>query len=125
MGFCIALKIYWETDHYLSWGIGMIASSSTFRPIRGGSQGSVPSVALVYINHPREAAASTSLAIIFGRIASGVPWFFRSTAVLMQRLYQCRHCQCSVTMMLTVVALKQDSNSSPGGLRPRECRKVT
>ena len=116
MGFCIALKIYWETDHYLSWGIGMIASSSTFRPhpakghrdlfrllhaVMHGTE------ALVYINHPREAAASTSLAIIFGRIALGVPWFFLSTAVLMQPLYQCRYCQCSVTMMLAVVALKQ------------------
>ena len=40
--------------------------------------------ALVYINHPREAAVSLYLAIIFGRIASGVPWFLRSTAVLMQ-----------------------------------------
>ena len=29
--------------------------------------------ALVYSNHPREAAASSYLAIIFGRIASGTP----------------------------------------------------
>ena len=43
--------------------------------------------ALVYRNHPREAAASTYLARIFGRIASGVPWFRRSTAVLMQLPY--------------------------------------
>ena len=49
--------------------------------------------ALVYSNHPREAAASTSLAIIFGRIASDVPWFLRSTTVLMQLPYQCRGCQ--------------------------------
>ena len=38
----------------------------------------------VYSYHPREAAASSYLAIIFGRIASGVPWPLRSTAVLMQ-----------------------------------------
>ena len=29
----------------VNWGIGMIANSSTFTPIRGGSQGSVLSVA--------------------------------------------------------------------------------
>ena len=40
--------------------------------------------ALVYSNHPREAAASSYLTIIFGQIASGIPWFLRSTAVLMQ-----------------------------------------
>ena len=45
--------------------------------------------ALVYNNHPREAAASSYLAIILGRMASGVPWFLRSTAVLMQLLHQC------------------------------------
>ena len=62
----------------------MIASSSIFRPqpwrvfrglfrllhaVRHGTE------ALVYSNHPREAAASSYPAIIFGRIASGVPWF--------------------------------------------------
>ena len=36
---------------------------------------------LVYINYPREAAASTCLAIIFRRIANGIPQSFRSTAV--------------------------------------------
>ena len=40
--------------------------------------------ALVYNNYPREAAASTYLAIIFVQIASGVPWFPHSTAVPMQ-----------------------------------------
>ena len=60
----------------------MIASSSTFRPhpgrvirdlfrqlhaIRHGTEAVV-----VYSNHPREAAASSYLAIIFGWIASGV-----------------------------------------------------
>ena len=60
----------------------MSASSSTFRPHPGrvirdlfcrlhavchGTE------ALVYNNHPREAAASSYLAIIFGRIASAVP----------------------------------------------------
>ena len=52
--------------------------------------------ALVYSNHPREAAASTCLAIIFGWIASGLPWFLCLTAVLMQLSTasaesQCRH----------------------------------
>ena len=64
----------------------MIASSSTFCPHPGrvirdlfrqlhavwhGTE------ALVYNNHPREAAASSYLALILGRIASGVPWFLR------------------------------------------------
>ena len=31
--------------------------------------------ALVYSNHPREAAASSYLAIIFGQIVNGIPWF--------------------------------------------------
>ena len=53
--------------------------------------------ALDYSNYPREAAASTCLAIIFGRIASGVAWFLRSTAVLMLLPHQCRYYQCSVT----------------------------
>ena len=39
----------------------------------------------VYSNHPRAAAASAYLAIIFGRIASGVSWLLRSTAELMQQ----------------------------------------
>ena len=71
----------------------MIASISTFCPHPGmvirdllrqlhavwhGTE------ALVYSNHPREAAASSYLAIILERIASGVPWFLRSTAVLMR-----------------------------------------
>ena len=64
----------------------------------GGSLGSVPSVgccvrhcteALVYSDHPRAAAASSYLATIFGRIASGVPWFLRSTAEPMQHPHQC------------------------------------
>ena len=46
--------------------------------------------ALIYSNHPREAAASSYLAIIFRRIASGVLWFLRSTAVSMHLLHQCR-----------------------------------
>ena len=36
--------------------------------------------ALVYSKHPRDAAASSYLTIIFGRIASGMPWFPLSTA---------------------------------------------
>ena len=76
----------------------MIASSSTFRPhsgrvirdlfrqlhaVRHGTE------ALVYNNHPREAADSTYLIIIFARIASGIPWFLRAIAVPMQLLHQC------------------------------------
>ena len=76
----------------------MIASSSTFCPhprrvirdlfrqlhdVWHGTE------ALVYSNHLMEAAASSNMAIIFGRIASGVPWFFHSTAVLMQLSHQC------------------------------------
>ena len=60
----------------------MIANSSTFCPPSGrvirdlfrqlhavwhGTE------ALVYSNHPRDAAASLYLAMIFGRIASGAP----------------------------------------------------
>ena len=82
---------------YLS-GTEMIASSSTFRPhpgkvirdlfrqlhaVRHGTE------ALVYSNHPRFAAASSYLAIIFGRIASCVLWFLRSTLVPMQLSHQC------------------------------------
>ena len=70
----------------------MIASSSTFHPHTGRSIKDLfrqmhavwhGTEALVYSNHPREAVASLCLAII-GRIASGVPWLLRSTAVLMQ-----------------------------------------
>ena len=77
----------------------MIASSSTFCPhpgrvirdlfrqshaIRHGTE------ALVYSTHSREAATTSYLAIIFGRIASGVPWYLRLTAVLMRLSHQCR-----------------------------------
>ena len=80
----------------------MIASNSTFCPHPGGGGGVIRdqlrqlhavwhgTEALVYSNHPREAAASLYLAIILGQIASGVPWFLRSTAVLMQLSHQCR-----------------------------------
>ena len=76
----------------------MIASSSTFRPysrrvirdlfrqlhaVWHGTE------TLVHSNHPREAAASSYLAIIFGQIASGLPWFLRINAVPMQLSYQC------------------------------------
>ena len=44
---------------------------------------------LLYSNHPRAAAASSYLAIIFGQIASGVPWFLHSTAEPMQHPHQC------------------------------------
>ena len=80
------------------WGTGMIASSSTFCPHPGRVIRDLfrqfhavwhGTGALVHSNHPREAAASSYLAIIFRRIASGVPWFLRSTAVLMQLSHQC------------------------------------
>ena len=79
-------------------GNGMIANSSTFRPHPGrvirDLFRQVHAVwngtgTLVYSNHPRGAAAYSYLAIIFGRIASGVPWFLRSTTVLMQLSHQC------------------------------------
>ena len=71
----------------------MIASSSTFRPrpgrvirdlfrllhaVRHGMQ------ALVYSNHPRETAASSYLAIIFGRIDS-----FKNAGASAQHWSQC------------------------------------
>ena len=77
---------------YFKSGSGMIASSNTFCAHLGRVIQDLfrqlhalwhVTEALVYINHPREAAASSYLAIIFGWIASGVPWFLRSTAVLM------------------------------------------
>ena len=68
----------------MNWGTGMIASSSTFRPHPGrvirdlfrllNAVYSHCTEALVYSNHPRAAAASSYLAIIFEPIASGVPW---------------------------------------------------
>ena len=47
--------------------------------------------ALVHSDHPREAATSTCLVIIFVYIGSDVPLLFCSAAVLMQLLYRCRH----------------------------------
>ena len=76
----------------------MIASTSTFCPHLGMVIRDLfrqlhavwhSTEALVYNNHPREATASLYLTIIFGRIASGVPWFLRSTAVLMQLSHRC------------------------------------
>ena len=73
----------------------MIASSSTFCPRPGRVIRDLShqlhslwhgTEALVYSNHPREAAASSYLAISFGRIASGIPWFLRSTAVCSSRI---------------------------------------
>ena len=43
---------------------------------------------LVYGDDPREAADSTCVAIISGRIASGVPWLLHSILVLIQLPYQ-------------------------------------
>ena len=98
------MKLYYWTEVDTKRGTGMMASSSTFCPHQGkvirdlfrqlhtvhvwhGTE------TLVYINHPREAAASFYLAIIFGRIASGIPWFLRSTAVQMQLSHQWRWCR--------------------------------
>ena len=71
------------------------------------------SEALVYNNYPKEAAASTCLAIIFGRISNG---FLRLTAVPMQLPHQGRRCNAvslSVqTLMLAVVALNNRPASS-------------
>ena len=78
--------------------LGWLLVVVLFAPIRGGSLGICfvcwmllrhCTEALVYSNHPRAAAASSYLAIIFGRIASGVPWFLRSTAEPMQHPHQC------------------------------------
>ena len=65
----------------------MIASSSTFRPqpgriIRNLFRLLHATEALVYSSHPWEAAAFSYLTIIFGRIASGVPWFLCLTLCL-------------------------------------------
>ena len=87
--------------HRNIWGTWMIASSSIFRPRPGRVIKNLfrqlhavwhGTEALVYSNHPRQAAASSYLAIIFGRIARGVPWFLRSTAVPMQLSHRCWCC---------------------------------
>ena len=89
----------------------MIASSSNFVPHPGWvirdlfhllNAVSHHTEALIYSNYPREATASSYLAIIFVRIASGVSWFLCPTEVPMQLLYQCKH-----ALMLAMVALKQ------------------
>ena len=78
--------------------LGWLLVVVLFAPIWGGSLGICfvcwmllrhCTEALVYSNHPRAAAASSYLAIIFGRIASGVPWLLRSTAEPMQHPHQC------------------------------------
>ena len=66
----------------------MVASSSTrhigdlSRQLHAARHGG--DQALVYSNHLKEAVASTRLAIILGRFASGVPWFLHSTVVPMR-----------------------------------------
>ena len=99
---CLLKNILNFQDRWVSptGGTGMIASSSTFCPhpgrvIRGESgESQLHAVwhgteALVYSSYPKEAAASSYLPIIFGRIASGIPWLLRSTAVPMQLSHQC------------------------------------
>ena len=54
--------------------------------------------ALVHNNYPRAPAASTCLALICRRTASGVPWFLGSTAMPMKLPNRCMHYQCSVTV---------------------------
>ena len=71
------------------WGTGMIGSSGTVRPhlgrvirdlLRQLHDVQYGMEALVHSDYSREAASSTCLTIIFGRIANGIPWFLRSTA---------------------------------------------
>ena len=92
---CVPLVVHqWLcAAHSHWWSTGLMLFG-----IWGWSLGSVPSVgccvrhcteALVYSNHPRAAAASSYLAIIFGQIASGLPWFLRSTTEPMQHPHQC------------------------------------
>ena len=57
---------------------GRCANSSTFHPPSGKGHRDLFCLLHALIQH-----ASTSLAIIFRRIDSGVPWFLRSTRVLM------------------------------------------
>ena len=99
-----AITQYWVWVYRADWDcipvgvLGWLLVVVLFAPIRGGSLGICfvcwmllrhCTEALVYSNHPRAAAASSYLAIIFGRIASGVPWFLRSTAEPMQHPHQC------------------------------------
>ena len=81
------LNLYW-----IVWGTWMDTNGSYFHPHLGGVIGDRFLLlhvvrhgmeALVYSEYAREAAASTCLAIIFGRIASGVLWLLRSTAIPM------------------------------------------
>ena len=96
--------------YYVTGGTGMIASSSTFRPHPGRViRDLFPQLhdvwhgteALVYSNHRRAAAASSYLAIIFGRIASGVPWFLRSTALKDFLFLRC-HYSCLASVLALV-----------------------
>ena len=95
-------------------GTRMIANSSTFRHHPGrvirdlfrllGGCVRHCTEALVYSNHPRAAAASSYLAIIFGRIASGVPWFLRSTAEPMQHPHQCTAANQQAGLVISAAA---------------------
>ena len=95
---CLVSYIPLATLFTICGVLGWLLVVVLFAPIRGGSLGICfvcwmllrhCTEALVYSNHPRAAAASSYLAIIFGRIASGVPWFLRSTAEPMQHPHQC------------------------------------
>ena len=123
------------------WGTGMITISSTFCPhpervirdlfrllhaVLHGME------ALVYSNHPRGAAASSYLAIIFGRIDNGIPWFLRSTAVPMQLSHQCRR-WCSLkypAIECLTLGLSHGMNEvtfrivTVGTIRPEDSRAV-
>ena len=84
-------------EHLTTWGTGLIASTSTFRPhpgrmrdlfrqlhaVRHGTE------TLVYSNHQREAVASSYLAKIFGGSASGVPLFLRPATEPIQISHEC------------------------------------
>ena len=85
-------------------GTGMVASSITFRPHLGRGIRDLfrllhavlhGTEALVYRNHPREAAASDYNLRADCQITLLFP---RSTAVPKQLPHQCRHYQCSVTV---------------------------
>ena len=96
--FSLIITAFGLKHHRYAGVLGWLLVVILFAPIRGGSLGicfvcymlyTALSEALIYSNHPRAAAASSYLAIIFGRIASGVPWFLRSTAEPMQHPHQC------------------------------------
>ena len=96
----------------------MAASSITFRLFLLLNAVLHGTKALIYSNYPREATASTCLAIVIGHIASGLPWLLPSTAPPVQLSLQCRHCQCSVTV-------SSDTDVGPGSLKQPTIKYLT